>query len=197
MCDRCATNLVDLHRACPGCGWDYCVPCCREMRAEAARAAGEAAAGEPGGGSVGGEAAAGEPAGPLTCANPRCTGLDHEQQQRHAEALLARRQSRAAAGLGEGGGGDAAAEAWLGSADGPTGGELRPLEGAPALELRRLRPLEELRAWREIAQVRAARPATASSPACSRMAWHAKRPLPFASRSDDPPGSLQPGLEAK
>ena len=71
QCDRCATNLVDLHRHCPACGWDYCPACCRELRAAAAAAAAAEAAAAAGAAGV--AAAAAPP--PLTCANPTCRSL--------------------------------------------------------------------------------------------------------------------------
>lgn len=31
-CNRCATSIFDIHRACPSCDWTWCPECCREMR---------------------------------------------------------------------------------------------------------------------------------------------------------------------
>lgn len=32
QCNLCSTNLVDLHRHCDACSWDYCIDCCRDLR---------------------------------------------------------------------------------------------------------------------------------------------------------------------
>ncbi|XP_024526228.1 lysine-specific demethylase JMJ25-like [Selaginella moellendorffii] len=34
-CDNCRTSIVDMHRNCPGCGFDLCLTCCRELREKA------------------------------------------------------------------------------------------------------------------------------------------------------------------
>ncbi len=223
LCDRCATNLVDLHRHCPDCGWDYCVGCCSELRAGAAANGGACAS-------------------KLTCANPLCGSLGlgraaalrqhlpadvverlpaavvkeeeapapqangetqpHEEGARAAAAAAAaeeaaQQEERGAVdarggrparqtainrkitylngndidGDDEGSGEDEEADeggaehaqrasdpamaAVCGPA-GPTGSALLPLPGAAELTLQRLRSLDDLSLWREVAEVRTA-----------------------------------------
>jgi hypothetical protein len=123
-----------------------------------------AAATAEGGGGAAVKAAA------LTCANPRCDGLDEARRAAAVrllrEAAAGRPAGRAAGwdgACGDEASGDEGAAAvcgggcdgldWLEGGDGPTGGSLLPIEGAPRLELRRLRSAEELRLWREVVQV--------------------------------------------